>query len=383
MSRQQVAQSQSISQSHIPSTVASSQGAHHREVPVPQYELKSDWKTFMNKFMEIMEANNWNEYNACLRLKLAAEVSEARELVEDVEDMPQDMSPVELSNMTSLGKVFREEFQEGKAKNLFLERTKQPTETFKKFYLDLCKLYRKAYPDKESVHNKDVADQFIFGCGNEDLSSYLWEQKRRDPLDLVELAESKSCFKQQYQLARRAAGNPDVADADLYMHTTPVRVTTKPPNRKAIKKLRKPLVFQRPQVTALAKTVAKSVADEFGARLSNQEFKSWRDRPYRGKGRGQRKDEGQAEKGQQESSKSGNRGAVEGQQPSTAPDEKLRRQPAKFSAKSHSDFLQRKHDKKRLMRERKKLRKLHQQLNLRPTLSRVGVVVTPRFVQKS
>ena len=38
-------------------------------------------------------------------------------------------------------------------------------------------------------------------------------------------------------------------------------------------------------MTVLAKTVAKSVADEFGARLS-REFQSWRGRG-RGRGRGQ------------------------------------------------------------------------------------------------
>ena len=62
---------------------------------------------------------NGQSSHACLRLKLALS-SEARELVEDVEDLPEDVSLVTLA--TELGKVFREEFQEGKSKNLFLER---------------------------------------------------------------------------------------------------------------------------------------------------------------------------------------------------------------------------------------------------------------------
>ena len=166
---------------------------HRPEVPVPQYDLKANWKTYMNKFLELMEVNEWDEHHACLRLKLALS-TEARELVEDVEDIPEDVSLVTLA--IELGKVFREEFQEGKAKNLFLERIKQPAESFKKFYLDLCKLYRQAYPKKESAHNQDVADRFIMGCGNEELSSYLWEHRTRPSLDLVELAEGKAYFKQ-------------------------------------------------------------------------------------------------------------------------------------------------------------------------------------------
>ena len=86
--------------------------------------------------MSIMLVSDW-------RLALS---TEARELVEDVEDIPEDVSLVTLA--TELGKVFREEFQEGKAKNLFLERTKQPEESFKKFYLDLCKLYRTGLSSK-------------------------------------------------------------------------------------------------------------------------------------------------------------------------------------------------------------------------------------------
>ena len=58
------------------------------------------------------------------------------------------------------------------------------------------------------------------GCGNEELSSYLWEHRTKPPLDLVELAEGKACFKQQYKLANRVAGNTGVADAGLYAYDT-------------------------------------------------------------------------------------------------------------------------------------------------------------------
>ena len=282
------------------------------EVPVPRYDLKANWKTYMNNFCELMEVNEWTESHACLRLKLALS-TEARELVEDVEDLPADVSLVTLA--TELGKVFREEFQEGKAKNLFLERTKQSDESFKKFYLELCKLYRKAYPNKESAHNQDVADRFIMGCGNEDLSSYLWEHRTRPPLDLVELAEGKACFKQQYKLANRVAGNTGVADAGLYAYDTSknskknVKVKNQPEPAKTSEDL-------EARETRFAKTVANTVAEEIGTRLT-REFKSWRGRG-RGRGRGQQYDGqsnrgrgqphvgGPATNGQEEASKPGN-----------------------------------------------------------------------------
>ena len=281
------------------------------EVPAPQYDLKANWKTYMNKFFDLMEVNEWTESHACLRLKLALS-TEARELVEDVEDLPEDVSLVTLA--AELGKVFREEFQEGKAKNLFLERTKQPDESFKKFYLELCKLFRKAYPDKESAHNQDVADRFIMGCGNEELSGYLWEHRTRPALDLVALAESKACFKQQYKLANRASGNTGVADAGLYAYDTSKnsKKYTKGKNQPEPAKTSEDLEARN---TQFAKTVANTVADVIGARLS-KELTSWRGRG-RGRGRGQHYD-GQSNRGRgqprvgdpatngQESSKPGN-----------------------------------------------------------------------------
>ena len=266
----------------IPAPPATSR--RHREVPVPQYNLKANWKTYMNKFLELMEVNEWDEHHACLRLRLALS-TEARELVEDVEDIPEDVSLVTLA--TELGKVFREEFQEGKAKNLFLERTKQPEESFKKFYLDLCKLYRKVYPQKESAHNQDVADRFIMGCGNEDLSSYLWEHRTRPSLDLVEPAEGKACFKQQYKLASRIAGNTGVTDAGLYAYDTSKnsKKQTKTKNQPEPAKTSEDLEAREAK---FAKTVATTVADEIGTRLT-KELKSWRGRG-RGRGRGQQYD---------------------------------------------------------------------------------------------
>ena len=295
---------------NIPAPPATSR--RRAEVPVPQYDLKANWKTYMHKFLELMEVNEWTEHHACLRLKLALS-TEARELVENVEDLPEDVSLISLA--AELDKVFREEFQEGKAKNHFLERTKQPDESFKKFYLELCKLYRKAYPDKESAHNQDVADRFIMGCGNEDLSSYLWEHRTQPPLDLVALAESKACFKQQYKLANRDSGNTGVADAGLYAYDTSknskkhAKVKNQPEPSKTSEDL-------EARETKFAKTVADTVAVEIGTRLT-KEFKTWRGRG-RGRGRGQQYDGqsnrgrgqphvgGPATDGQQEASKPGN-----------------------------------------------------------------------------
>ena len=300
-------------QAAAPSTPAPPATSRRRaEVPVPLYDLKANWKTYMHKFFELMEVNEWTESHACLRLKLALS-TEARELVENVEDLPEDVSLISLA--AELDKVFREEFQEGKAKNLFLERTKQPNESFKKFYLELCKLYRKAYPDKESAHTQDVADRFIMGCGNEDLSSYLWEHRTQPLLDLVALAESKACFKQQYKLANRGSGNTGVADADLYAYDTS-KNSKKNPKSKNQPEPAKTSEDLEARDTKFAKIVANTVAEEMGSRLT-KEFKTWRGRG-RGRGRGQQYDGqsnrgrgqpqagGLATNGQQEASKPGN-----------------------------------------------------------------------------
>ena len=298
-------------QAAAPSTPAPPAPSRRRtEIPVPQYDLKADWKTYMHKFFELMEVNEWSESHACLRLKLALS-TEARELVENVEDLPEDVSLITLA--AELDKVFREEFQEGKAKNLFLERTKQPNESFKKFYLELCKLYRKAYPDKESAHTQDVADRFIMGCGNEELSSYLWEHRTQPLLNLVALAESKACFKQQYKLANR--GNTGVADADLYAYNTS-KNSKKYPKSKNQPEPAKTSEDLEARDTKFAKIVANTVAEEMGSRLT-KELKTWRGRG-RGRGRGQHYD-GQSNRGrgqpqagglatndQQEASKPGN-----------------------------------------------------------------------------
>ena len=87
-------------------------------------------------------------------------------MVEQIEDLPDDVSLKTLAD--KMDKVFREEFQEGKAKSAFLERKKE-SDAFKKFYLDLCKLYRQSHPSSDSAHHQDVTDRFILGCGGEDL----------------------------------------------------------------------------------------------------------------------------------------------------------------------------------------------------------------------
>ena len=98
------------------------------EVPVPTYHLKANWKTYINNFLELMEVNDWTESHACLRLKLVLS-SDARELAEDMEDLPEDVSLVTLA--TELGKVFREEFQEGKSKNLSSRGVSNPKKASK------------------------------------------------------------------------------------------------------------------------------------------------------------------------------------------------------------------------------------------------------------
>ena len=53
-------------QAAAPSTPAPPATSRRRtEVPVPQYDLKANWKTYMNKFLELMEVNEWTE-QSCL-----------------------------------------------------------------------------------------------------------------------------------------------------------------------------------------------------------------------------------------------------------------------------------------------------------------------------
>ena len=309
--RQLFEQSQASLKS-APPPVASSQGARRKDINVPRYELSHDWKIFVKNFMEIVEANKWEEHYACLMLKLSLS-TEARGLVEQIEDLPEDVLLKQLASR--MDKIFREEFQEGKAKTKFLERKKSADETFKKFYLDLCKLYRQAHPSSDSAQHQDVTDRFILGCGDEELSSYLWDNRRKPPLELVEMAESKCCFKQQYALAKRSENTQGVADADLFAYDTRKNQYKGQKDKKGTDTQTQPSIgVTESQVVTLADTVAKSVANEFGARLST-ELTSWRGRNNRGRGRGrgyQKPYETQPPKNEVEENKPGNaEGAVE------------------------------------------------------------------------
>ena len=273
---------QHTSSNSAPPPIAVSQGARPKDIPVQKYELSHDWKIFKKNFMEIAEANKWDNQHACLRLKLSLS-TEARGLVEQIEDLPHDVPLITLAN--KMDKVFREEFQEGRAKAAFLERKKESDETFKKFYLDLCKLYRQAHPLSDTAQHQDVTDRFILGSGGEELSSYLWDNRKRPPLELVEMAESKCCFKQQYALAKRSEKKSSVADADLYAYDTRKNQNKSQKDNKH-ETTHTNLGVTDSQVKTLADTVAKSMATEFGNRLST-EFKPWKKRKeYRGRGRG-------------------------------------------------------------------------------------------------
>ena len=62
---------QQLSSNSAPPPITPSQGARPKDIPVQKYELSHDWKIFKKNFMEIAEANKWDNRHACLRLKLS------------------------------------------------------------------------------------------------------------------------------------------------------------------------------------------------------------------------------------------------------------------------------------------------------------------------
>ena len=99
-------------------------------------------------------------------------------------------------------------------------------------------------------------------------------------MELVRLAEHRVAYSREYEAAMSSAGDPKVADADLYAFS-----------KKDPKKPAKDKVLPEPEVKHIAKTVATTVCEELGSRLSHQisdiERRMTDRNPYRGYGHGQ------------------------------------------------------------------------------------------------
>ena len=254
------------------------QRQQNRDVIPSKYMLNSDWNTFILHFIEVVEINDWQEEYACRRLKLSL-APDAREQMDSFGELPSHLSFHDL--VVRLTAIFKIENQESKAALDFQSRKKESNESFKQFCFSLCKLYRLANPgDLDERANIAISKRFIFGCGSKTLSEYLWAQKTRVPMELVRLAEHRMAYSREYEAAMNAAGNPKVADADLYAF-----------NKKDTKKPAKDKVLPEPEVKHIAKTVATTVCEELGSRLSTQisdiERRMTDRNPYRGYGRGQ------------------------------------------------------------------------------------------------
>ena len=232
-------------------TFSTSQGARPREVIPPKYNLGDDWKTFMKNFKEAAECNGWSDKYSCQRLKLALS-SKARELSDYASEIPDKISYEDLIDKLSM--VFREEFQEGKAEADFKKCTKLAGQEFKDFYHRLCKLFRKWKPEASGARDREVAHRFIFGCGDKDLARYLWQQPSRDPIKLIELSVSYSCYDDLYDAAKHTDGGAPAADTDLY------------PVQKKDHKER----GNNSEDNKLANTVANKVLEKMSARLGNR-----------------------------------------------------------------------------------------------------------------
>ena len=103
--------------------------------------------------------------------------------------------------------IFKVENQESNAALDFQSRKKETDESFKQFCLGLHKLYRIANPGE--LYEKDniaISKKFIFGCGNKNLSEYLWAQPTRVPMELVRLAEHRVAYGREYEVAMKTAG---------------------------------------------------------------------------------------------------------------------------------------------------------------------------------
>ena len=179
-------------------------GPSRREIRARPYNMGDDWEAYVSNFARIADRNRWASDEAADQLRFALDIR-ALELATQVN--------TEVANCQSfpslvlmLNDVFVPAYAGNEAGTEFLERYHRDDETYQTYYLDLCRLYRKAHPDDAQLtSNREVRKQFVRGVEDLELAKYLdtrrAEDPSGDPAHLVYLASSRSCGERELETA--------------------------------------------------------------------------------------------------------------------------------------------------------------------------------------
>ena len=179
-------------------------GPARREIRARPYKMGDDWEAYVSNFARIADRNQWASDEAADQLRFALDIR-ALELATQVNtEVTNCQSFPSLVRM--LNDVFVPAYAGNEAGTEFLERYQKDDESFQDYYLNLCRLYRKAHPnDAQLTANREIHKQFVRGLEELELTKYLdtrrAEDPNGDPSHLVYLASSRSCGERELETA--------------------------------------------------------------------------------------------------------------------------------------------------------------------------------------